>query len=85
MLLLEARRAIAVPGANLAVPATRGLTFDVRGGPLAGRPLDGGVRHQRHGAASAGLQNSSSHVAWPSSGSTAVAMMLTSFALDSAG
>jgi hypothetical protein len=21
-----------------------GLTFDVRGGPLAGRPLDGGVR-----------------------------------------
>src|SRR6185503_14633333 len=24
-----------------------GLTFDVRGGPLAGRPLDGGVRHRR--------------------------------------
>jgi len=23
-----------------------GLTFDVRGGPLAGRPLDGGVRRQ---------------------------------------
>jgi hypothetical protein len=24
-----------------------GLTFDVRGGPLAGRPLDGGVRRSR--------------------------------------
>jgi hypothetical protein len=34
------------PGANLAVSATRGLTFDVRGGPLAGRPLDGGVRRR---------------------------------------
>jgi hypothetical protein len=26
--------------------APEGLTFDVRGGPLAGRPLDGGVRCQ---------------------------------------
>ena len=31
--------------AMLRFPSAEGLTFDVRGGPLAGRPLDGGVRH----------------------------------------
>ena len=31
-----------------------GLTFDVRGGPPAGRPLDGGVR--RHVASHTGVR-----------------------------
>ena len=40
-------------GHNLALPIreTRGLTFDVRGGPLAGRPLDGVVRRRTLGEA----------------------------------
>jgi hypothetical protein len=33
-----------------------GLTFDVRGGPLAGRPLDGGVRHIGQGTEMPGTQ-----------------------------
>jgi hypothetical protein len=49
------------PGANLAVSATRGLTFDVRGGPLAGRPLDGGVRRRR---ASSGALHARLFLAW---------------------
>ena len=32
---------------SFALPSCQSLTFDVRGGPLAGRPLDGGVRRIR--------------------------------------
>jgi hypothetical protein len=35
-------------GASWAPASYCALTFDVRGGPLAGRPLDGGVRRGVH-------------------------------------